>query len=121
MGEPSKRQTSDLHPNESEKKKMFLHITLTLDRLHSIAGEFEDKMFFSLLSKEGKNKSHFKIVESLLVTLDSLTDLKDSHEHLSVFCFELCEHYFSVSRSEKTLVITPAPSFHSWWFLLEGF
>lgn len=119
MGEPSKRQTSDLHPNESEK--MFLHVTLTLDRLHSIAAEFEDKKFFSLLMKERKNKSHFKIFESLLVTLDSLTDLKDSHEHLNVFCFELCERYFSVSRSEKTLVKTPAPSFHAWWILLERF
>lgn len=100
---------------------MFLHTNLTLDRLHSIAAEFEDKKFFSLFTKERKNKSHFKIFESLLVTLDSLTDLKDSHEHFNVFCFELCEHYFSVSRSEKTLVITPAPSFHAWWFLLEGF
>lgn len=109
-----------MRPNEP-KKKMFLHTTLTLDRLHSIAAEFEDKKFFSLLMKERKNKSHFEIFESLLVTLDSLKDLKDSHEHFNVFCFELCEHYFSVSRSEKTLVITPAPSFHAWWFLLEGF
>lgn len=112
MGRPSKRKTSDLRPNESEKKRMFLHVTLTLDRLHSIAAKFEDKKFFSLLAKEGKNKSHFKIFESLLVTLDSLRDLKESHEHLNVFSFGLCEHYFSVSRSEKTIVITPAPSFH---------
>lgn len=114
MGELSKRQTSDLHPNESEKKKMFLHITLALDRLHSTAAGFEDRRFFSLLTKEKKNnKSHFKIFESLLVTLDFLIDLKDSDEHLSVFFFKLGEHKFSALRPEKTIVITPAPSFRA--------
>lgn len=73
MGELSKRKTSDLHPNESggkkKKKKMFLHITLALDRLHSIAAGFEDRRFFSFLTKGKKKKSHFKMFESLLVTL----------------------------------------------------
>lgn len=48
MGELSKRKTSDLHPNESEKNWMFLHITLAL------AAGFEDRRFFSLLMKEKK-------------------------------------------------------------------
>lgn len=73
---------------------MFLHIILVLDRLHSIAAGFEDR-FFSIHMKGGK--SHFKIFESLLVTLDFLIDLKHNDEHLSLFCFELSEHkFFSV-------------------------
>lgn len=61
---------------------------------------------------EGGRKSHFKVFESLLLTLDSLMDLKDSDEHLPVFCFKICKHKFSVLRSEN-LVITPAPLLHA--------
>lgn len=65
MGELSKRKTSDLHPNESggkKKKRMFLHITLALDRLHSIAAGFEDRRFFSFLTKGKKKKKPFQDV-----------------------------------------------------------
>jgi len=123
MGELSKRQTSDLHPNESgEKKKK--------DVSAPNSGPWQTSFHCFRIWRqtvlqppyEGElRKSHFKIFESLLVTLVFLVDLKDSDEHLSVFCFKLGEHKFSVLRSEKTIVVTPAPSFCAWWFLLEGF
>lgn len=68
-GEFSKRKASDLHPNESARTGCFCTY-LALDRLHSTAAGFEDQGFVLQEGGEG-NKSHFEIVESLLVMLNS--------------------------------------------------
>lgn len=94
LQEFSKRKASDLHPNESARTGCFC-TNLALDRFHSTAAGLEDQSFILQEGGEG-NKSHFRIVESLLVTLNSFVDTENGSERLNVFCFKLGEHIFSV-------------------------
>lgn len=109
-----------MHPNESARTGCF-HTYLALDRLRSPAAGFEDRRLS--LQRGNAIESHFEIFESLLVTLGSL-DIKDSNEHLDVFCFKLGEHTFSVLGLRKPLSINSflAPFLVPVVFLLvEGF
>lgn len=107
-----------MHPKESTG---CLCTCLALDRLHSPAAGFEDQRFVLQEGREG-NKSHFKIVESLLVMLNSFVDTEDGSERLNVFCFKPGERILSVLRSEATVVAIPAPSLSLMGFcLVEGF
>lgn len=82
-----------MHPNESARTGCF-STNLALDRLHSAAAGFEDQSFVLQEGGEG-NKSHFRVVVSLLVTLNSFVDREDGSERLNVFCFKLGERIFS--------------------------